>query len=238
MAENVEPYLIIFHPDNTSTTYQLAKIEKLTVGYGANTTLRLEGDQTISRVQIELIREGNYLFLSNCSMSRQTFLNNKSLAFNERVAVPLRHNDEIRFGKYRLLFQDEEDTLYRSPEIDQELLPAQAAITSELLTPSQTRFYLKGDKVYYKSREAKLTPKPYQLMECLFQHYPEMCSNQKLQDTIFLVKYDEMSKEYKSKGDLHRLVSETRAQLIAGLGEEGRNLLLTNHGFGYTLILD
>src|SRR5690349_10359290 len=98
------PSLLITHPDQTCTTFCLNEIEQLTIGYSSNAMLRLTGDQTISRIQLELVREGNYYFVINRSMNRQTFLNKKPMAINEKIARPLHNDDEITFGKYRLLF--------------------------------------------------------------------------------------------------------------------------------------
>ena len=68
----------------------------------------------------------------------------------------------------------------------------------------------------------ELSPKAYSLLEILLQSRPAAVSKESLYDRFW-------PKTFVEPGNLHNLVSEIRG----GLGDDGRSMIRTVHGFGY-----
>jgi DNA-binding CsgD family transcriptional regulator len=79
--------------------------ERVTVGKAAENTIALDGDPTVSRLHAVLERFDAGWCVSDLGSSNGTYVN------GERIWSPqrLRHGDEVRIGRTRLLYRDSDD---------------------------------------------------------------------------------------------------------------------------------
>lgn len=232
-------------PNNPVQAYPLPMDKdkkELIIGLGENADLKLMDDPTISWNQIQLTRRGIYFFVSNLSMDVPTHLNEKSLPFGEEPGTRLRHEDQIKFGNYRMVFLDARDTRLRRPKPplpppdhpgnlprpENTTKVESAAPNLPGLAAREKGFELKVGEAHFRNRKARLTPLPYKLVKCLYESYPEVCNMQVIGQAL----------EDSTSGEFFKLVNTARSQLAKGFGKNGRNLIETQRGYGYKLNLD
>jgi predicted component of type VI protein secretion system len=86
--------------------------QRLSVGKGSDADIPILSDSAVSRVHLVLERIGSTWFLRDMASRNGTYVNGDRL-FGER---PLRHGDEVRVGRTRLIYHDRRAA--RDPETD------------------------------------------------------------------------------------------------------------------------
>ncbi|HEX2912329.1 MAG TPA: FHA domain-containing protein [Chloroflexia bacterium] len=230
------PALQVIHPDNSVTLFSLEECERLTVGRHAAAGLKLQEARDISRIQLELVKEEPYFYLFNRSYTVATLLNGYSVPSQQKYPEPLHHNDRITIGAYTLIFIDQNDTVFHR----RQTRPQPTAISHDQALPVkyeqnraalQKGFIVKEDgTVLYRGKEAHLSPRLYHFLVCLYQSYPETCSNRDLEEKLSGSDINE---------DLYRLVTDLRNifKSVWADNETEQPLIENIRKFGYRLVL-
>ncbi len=239
--------LIMYLPDGTCKNQSLQHFTIFTIGRELANNLILP-DPTISRCQLEFVRQGNtsYFYVICRSLTVKTMLRNYTLMVNQPFAEPLRDKDELRFGRYKIIFYDQNITLPASnlsrnltqPRRTASLSHPVPATQSTQIQANSKNWSLKQGRLYYNQGWCKLTPKEFQFLTCLFNK-SGLCTYQELEDILYPIQMNSSLEEVKLVGQrLNRLVSDLRRKLIQEFGEDSKKLIQTEYGFGYSLNLN
>ena len=90
--------------------------ERLTVGKGAENDVALTGDPTVSRLHAVLERFPAGWCVTDLGSSNGTYLNGERIWAQQR----LRHGDEVRIGRTRLVFRNSADVGHTATEAELE----------------------------------------------------------------------------------------------------------------------